>query len=212
MKTLLLWLALASLTFANGERFPTLETRDGKSFSDVLVRSVEPDGITISHAAGIAHVRFELLPDDVRKVFNFDPAKAAEYRTAQKRAIIARSEEEAKIKGEQNAVTLEKKRLASLEWEYITLKVDHVLAGGLLCYRHTEGGPVGSAARGMSRIMGGGSSSVENSSTDWSTPLFVVGVNKTCAEGDILRGYAARDGSSAVGSRTLQRWISKPSP
>ena len=40
---------------------------------------VDPDGIAIEHAKGIAKIPFADLPEVMRKRFNYDPAKAEEF-------------------------------------------------------------------------------------------------------------------------------------
>ena len=60
----------------------TVTLTDGRRYSDATVTRVDPDGIAIEHAKGIAKVPFPNLPEDMRKRFNHDPAKAEEFRKA----------------------------------------------------------------------------------------------------------------------------------
>jgi rhodanese-related sulfurtransferase len=80
MKSVLLcWLALTLCALADGEKFPSLKV-NGKEYTDVIVQAVEPDSLKVMHSAGIAHIPYEDLPDEVKKLFVFDPAKAKKIR------------------------------------------------------------------------------------------------------------------------------------
>jgi hypothetical protein len=65
-------LALPSL----GEDITTLS---GKTYSNVTITRVEPDGITIKHSAGLIKLFFGELPEDVRARYGADPVKARNY-------------------------------------------------------------------------------------------------------------------------------------
>lgn len=56
-----------------------LKTRDGKIYLDVKIIDTKPHGLDIIHSKGAAFLRFEKLPKDVQKEFNYNPVKAAEY-------------------------------------------------------------------------------------------------------------------------------------
>ena len=69
---------------------------NGKTYSNYKISRVEPDGITISHSAGITKLFFHELPPEMQKQFNYDPAKAQQYSqhvNAQKAAAYERSRE-----------------------------------------------------------------------------------------------------------------------
>lgn len=71
--------------------------RSGEVYRKCKVTRVEPDGITVMHAKGIAKLPFVSLPDEYQTKYNFDPAKAASYAkaTAKQRALAwARQQEE----------------------------------------------------------------------------------------------------------------------
>ena len=53
-----------------------LTTLDGTIYRDVKVIKVEVDGLTVTHAGGAGKIKFVTLPEDVRKQYNYDPAKA----------------------------------------------------------------------------------------------------------------------------------------
>jgi hypothetical protein len=58
--------------------WPVLKTTEGKEYKDVKVTLVEPGGIKIMHAGGIARLAMMELPPEIRSLFQFnaDAAKA----------------------------------------------------------------------------------------------------------------------------------------
>ena len=76
-----------------------LTLSNGKVYSDYTITRVEPDGISIKHAAGIIKVYFWELPADIQQKYNYDAAKAQEYRQQsinRQAAIYAKQKEAAK--------------------------------------------------------------------------------------------------------------------
>lgn len=189
-------------------RFPFLQTKDGKEYAGVKVTAVEPDGVKIAHQAGVARIPLEKLPDEVQALFNFDPAKVAEYRANKAAEQQAASVKQARRKSTEQAAAMEAARRAKLEWAPLVAIVDQVTAGGLVCYRHFEAVVPGDLARSVARL--GGRSGVQPARTDWTVPLFVEGAKVELARGDILKCNAARDGVKKIGVETLQRWIVAP--
>ena len=57
-----------------------LTNNAGKVFSNAKVIRVEPDGLNISHAGGIAKLYFWELPESVQKQYGYDPTNAVAYR------------------------------------------------------------------------------------------------------------------------------------
>lgn len=56
--------------------------RSGEVYRKCKVTRVEPDGITVMHAKGIAKLPFVSLPDEYQTKYNFDPANATAYAKA----------------------------------------------------------------------------------------------------------------------------------
>ena len=56
-----------------------LVATDGRVYRNVQVRKIEPDGLTIRHAAGLTKLTFPLLPESWQKKYEYDPRKAADY-------------------------------------------------------------------------------------------------------------------------------------
>lgn len=195
----------------------TLKLVDGTEYRDARVTAVEPSGIKVMHASGVARIPFELLPDAVRRQFPYDEWKAAEHRmqlAAQEQAARIRiALEEAKA----HEAAREQARRENLDYRYMVVKVARVLPDGLLCHRHDPGGVVGETGLVVRSLMQGrrcfsepAQAAAMEPHTDYSTPLFVEGVKGECAEGDVLRGQAARVGVKVFEDRTLARWLAKP--
>ncbi len=53
-----------------------LTTLDGKTYRNITVTRVEADGLVVTHAEGGCKIEFLNLPEDVRKKYSYDPAKA----------------------------------------------------------------------------------------------------------------------------------------
>ena len=204
MKLIVVLTLLGAAVVARAE---DLKTRGGKEYKDIKVMAVEADGLKIMHAAGMAKIPYEQLPDDLQTKYAFDPTKAAEKRTADD-AAKKMSAEQARAAAAKSA--REKEENAKLEFRYMEIKVARVVEGGLIAYSHSGGGVAGSAARAMNAITGGGGSGVVPEETDYSRPLFIEGVKSAVAEGDVLRGYAARKGVKKYQGRSYQLWVSKP--
>lgn len=70
---------------------------DGVVYSNVTWGTVTPVSATVFHSSGIAVVPLEKLPSELQQQFNFDPEKAAAFRTAEKKSevpVAARFERE----------------------------------------------------------------------------------------------------------------------
>ena len=80
--------------------FNELKLEDGKVLKGAQVIRVEPDGLHISHKDGVAKVKFENLPENVQKQFEFDREEAAKYREEKDAAQEARDAEERREKVE----------------------------------------------------------------------------------------------------------------
>ncbi|MGD9874516.1 MAG: hypothetical protein AB7T27_09635 [Kiritimatiellia bacterium] len=56
-----------------------ITTSKGKTYINARITRVEPDGISFSHAGGIAKIPFWELPEEIQKKYGYDPQKAAAY-------------------------------------------------------------------------------------------------------------------------------------
>lgn len=76
----------------------TLTTLNGLTYSNCVLRRVEPDGISVKHQKGLAKLYFTELPDDLRDKYGYDPAKAKDYaaNVRQQQAIYQRNQEGAR--------------------------------------------------------------------------------------------------------------------
>jgi hypothetical protein len=57
-----------------------ITTRSGQIYQNIKITRVEPDGLSITHAAGIVKIPFTDLPDDLQEKHQYHPEKAAQYR------------------------------------------------------------------------------------------------------------------------------------
>lgn len=67
-------------------------TRSGTTYTDVEVRRVEPDGITIKHSAGLIKIHARDLSDEDRAKYNLTPEAARAYAQQQRQAVFAREQ------------------------------------------------------------------------------------------------------------------------
>lgn len=80
-----------------------ITTAQGKTYTDVQVRRVEPDGISIKHSCGIDKILFrELTPED-RARFHLDASGADAYSEAQRKSIEAARLRQEEITRKENA-------------------------------------------------------------------------------------------------------------
>lgn len=60
-----------------------LTTTLGEKFKGCHISKVTPEGLTIVHAGGVARLSFEVLGDEWKQQFRYDPAKAQEFVAAE---------------------------------------------------------------------------------------------------------------------------------
>ena len=60
---------------------PDITTLSGKTYTRCKITRVEPDGIRIFHATGVAKIPFADLPEDFRKKHGYDAEKSAAYQS-----------------------------------------------------------------------------------------------------------------------------------
>lgn len=86
MKTALF---LAAVLVASASLALDITTTKGVTYSNVTVKRVEPDGVSITHSTGISKIFFnELTPED-RERFHLDADRARAYNTIQQQRISA---------------------------------------------------------------------------------------------------------------------------
>ena len=69
-------------------------TTSGTIYSDCKLLKVEPDGILVEHepqpgAVGLTKIKFALLPPEIQKRFNYNPAEASQYEQLQQKSDAA---------------------------------------------------------------------------------------------------------------------------
>ena len=83
MRYSLIILLIMSAVFSFTSSASTFTLPNGKVLEDPYVMSQLPNGLEIGHKSGIIFVKFADLPENVRKKYNYDPVKAAEYEDQQ---------------------------------------------------------------------------------------------------------------------------------
>jgi hypothetical protein len=110
MKTLILLLSLFCLNVQADP--PThIRTLDGRDYTQVRIVRATDNGLRIIHADGAATLRFENLPEDIRKTYGYDPGKAAAADAAQLQADQQAAAAEAKAQAA-TAATSDRKQAA----------------------------------------------------------------------------------------------------
>ena len=72
---MVLTFVLTSITPGLTEIIPLLE-----GYENVEITKVEPDGIRVTHKNGVAKIKFEALPEEMRKKYGYSEDKAREFR------------------------------------------------------------------------------------------------------------------------------------
>jgi hypothetical protein len=96
---------------------------NGKVLEDPYVMSQRPDGLEIGHKNGIMFLKFTDLPERVRKKYNYDPAKAAEYEAQQQEYKEKQRTEKANKAAEEAAARAENQKIM-LNWQVNQLDVE----------------------------------------------------------------------------------------
>lgn len=111
MKHVAFCVAAALLAVSVTSSARDLTTTDGVTYTNAVLKRVEPDGITISHAGGLVKLHPSKLPQELREKFHFTPQAAAQYARQQAAAVHEASERrDAFLIAQQQA---EEKRIAA---------------------------------------------------------------------------------------------------
>lgn len=80
------WGVIGLLVAPGHLRADDLVTLSGATYHDVRAVRVEPDGVTWRYDSGAVKVDFADCPENVRRAYHYDPAKATAFRDAQTKA------------------------------------------------------------------------------------------------------------------------------
>ncbi|MBS0659942.1 MAG: hypothetical protein JSR82_17015 [Verrucomicrobia bacterium] len=97
---------LCLATVAASDTYPVLKTNNGTEYRNARVSGVEPDGITIFHAGGVAKILFRELPNALQEKYGYNAAAAAKAEAADRAAQAAIA-----VQAQQDAATAAKARL-----------------------------------------------------------------------------------------------------
>ncbi|MFN2542085.1 MAG: hypothetical protein ABR514_07965, partial [Chthoniobacterales bacterium] len=73
------FLAVAVVLVANTILGDEIVTNNGTKYENATVTRIEPDGVTVSYAAGIVKIPFNELSRDLQQKYHYDPAAAKAY-------------------------------------------------------------------------------------------------------------------------------------
>jgi len=88
MKTLLFLALLCGVALAD-DHFDSITTTDGRTYTKVAVKRADPTGIDIVYNDGVAHLKIELLPAELRDKYAFTPEKKKAFYAARDAQIKA---------------------------------------------------------------------------------------------------------------------------
>lgn len=98
------------------EQKTTIKTLDGKTYPDVRISRVEPDGLVLETDAGVEKIFFRQLPAEVQKRYGYEPGQAAQFAAAVQSAQAAN----ARALGESAAREEEERQRRNAEIERAT--------------------------------------------------------------------------------------------
>jgi S1-C subfamily serine protease len=84
-------------------QFPTITTKDGKTYPSNQVTALEPSGLKIISPSGVLRVKYIDLPERYKVALKYDPLKAAEYERNMEKVRLESSES---IQRESNAASV----------------------------------------------------------------------------------------------------------
>jgi hypothetical protein len=71
-----------------------LSEKSGKSYKNVTIRKVDPDGLLIAHSGGVRKVPFSDLSEEIQTKYGYNPARAEAFLKEQAALRRAREEQE----------------------------------------------------------------------------------------------------------------------
>ena len=71
---------------AKGLEMDELRTRDGKVFTKVKINKVTAQAMHVQHADGITAIPYEMLPNDMQDLYQFDPAEKERFLADERKA------------------------------------------------------------------------------------------------------------------------------
>ncbi len=109
------FIGYASCALGAGEkRFTHLKLQDGQMLWDVVLIAAEPDALRLEHREGACRVKFENLPEAVRKQFPYDARAAEQYSAEQVQRQKSHAVEEAARVAEESKAAARKELVAEV--------------------------------------------------------------------------------------------------
>ncbi len=175
-----------------------LTLKNGREYESVTVLEKADDGIRLSHAAGIARIKYEELPGDiVEKLGGFDPKKAAEFRKnrALSDTAVSKFQEEQDAKAAREALIESTKEQLTQSAKKYCVKVIQSQKTGVLCQLSATGDKWSDQnyfVEGVTDLADGGTYSITLVDTgELLTYTSILGARKTVGKFKVL-AYALR--------------------
>lgn len=107
---------------------------NGQILKNATITNQDAIGVTISHSSGIARIPYDMLPDDLRRKFTYDSAKARSQADAEARAAAELAQAEKAFRDQEAREAKEKQISEQLDKAALTIegKVLSVAREGLL--------------------------------------------------------------------------------
>lgn len=192
---LLFVLLFPFIGYADEIKIKELFLVDGKKYESVTVRKIEPDGIRIMHAGGMAKIPYEKLTEELQKELGgFDPEKANQYRDKDAKSQKKAAEVAYKKHKQRKKAINDKKLVASAKTlQFVVFSA--AVEGGVLAHNTiTKYTPVRSS--GSASIGGGGGVSGGNSyQAKGRTLYFIKGLNESLVDGQWITIKATPEGT-----------------
>lgn len=199
--TLLVILLLAlPLLAETPSKLKTLTLTTGKKYESVTIRKIEPDGIRIMYAGGMAKIPYEKLTEELQKEFGgFDADKAAAFRKGdakkqgKARAAAANLEREIRQVQQGNAT----KKAADAK---MAARLKTAVKKELFVFNITKGGMLvnnvrySSSSSGLARIGAGGRVAPVRKSKG-SSIFYLKGDTSGLVDGQYIEAYVIPSGT-----------------
>ena len=185
-------------------------TVNGKDYNDVKVLKVEDDMVSVQYTGGIGRFAIADLSPELKKRFNYDPAKAAAIAKQKADEEALALEAEKKADEEKSKLAELKKHEVSCMVEVVQVLPDGILADKMQAHRHI-------IADSMASVGGGGNSASYYDYTSSGNAIFIENVPSGLTENQQLRLGLVRNGTFTYTdvdqiSHTIEKWTCIEAP
>ena len=136
----------------NNPKGMEIVTISGTKYENVTIKLVEPDGLSISHDAGLTKIPFAELGEELRAKYGFDQKKAAQFTAANQETLKQKAAAQQKAAAEQQAQADQLKRTKKFDVQVVSVKGREAIVGPLTS---TEEIPQTIFVEGLTGVAGG---------------------------------------------------------